>query len=88
MGVTVEELRTFYQRFFAQREGEWLVRQDEALREAVTGFLARFGLDRAVGMERWLLQVLVEQLNGYDVMVMSAEDFRHVGGPILLGGGH
>lgn len=84
MGVKIEELKAFYRRHFIPREGEWLLREDESLQTAVKGFVEKFGLSTVPGFDRWLIQTMVEQLNGYDIENMAEEEFRHVGGPVLL----
>ncbi len=85
MGVRVDELKEFYRRFFVPREGEWLLNgSDPALLSAVEGFATRFGFGTVPFFGRWLTQVMVEQLNGYDIGGMDDEEFKHLGGPVLL----
>jgi hypothetical protein len=89
MGVTVEELKLFYKRFFQQREGEWLLKgeEDPTLTPLLKGFAEKFGLSLVPRFDSWLRQVLVEHLNGYDIETMQLEDFKHVGGPLILSQG-
>jgi hypothetical protein len=47
-------------------------------------FVEKFGLSKIPDFDRYLYQVLLEQMNGYEVDSMSEDDFRHIGGPILL----
>lgn len=85
LGVRVDELKFFYQRFFMARDGEWLLKgEDPELLKNVREFTERFGFSLVPRFDRWLLQVMVEQLNGYDIMNMDEEEFKHVGGPVLL----
>lgn len=89
MGVTVEELKLFYKKFFQQREGEWLLKgeEDPTLAPLLKGFAEKFGLSLVPRFDSWLRQVLVEHLNGYDIETMQLEDFKHVGGPLILSQG-
>lgn len=85
MGVTLEELRAFYGKYFAKHDGEYLLKGESAeLAQGLAGFTEQFGLARIPQFPRYLYQIIVEQMNGYEIDEMSAEDFRHIGGPILL----
>ena len=86
MGVSLSELKAFYQRFFQKRGNEWLLKgeEDATLAPALEDFAKRFGLSEIPGFTSWLKQVMVEQMNGYEIDTMSDEDFRHVGGPLLF----
>jgi hypothetical protein len=86
MGVTVKELVEFYHQFFTKKDKEYLIKgeEDPVLRQKVGEFLEKFGLSEVERFDRYLYQVMVEQLNGYEVDDMEAEDFKHIGGPILL----
>lgn len=86
MGVTVSELRSFYHSFFRKNGEEYLIKgeEDPILRRKVSEFIAKFGLETIPRFEKYLYQIMLEQLNGYEIDNMTEEDFKHVGGPILL----
>lgn len=86
MGVTISELKTFYHQFFKKNDQEYLIKgeEDPILREKTAFFIKKFGLEQIVRFDRYLYQIMLEQLNGYEVDGMTEEDFRHIGGPILL----
>lgn len=86
MGVTISELKSFYQKFFKKNGQEYLIKgeEDPILREESTHFIEKFGLEKIPRFDKYLYQILLEQLNGYEIDDMSPEDFKHVGGPILL----
>lgn len=86
MGVTIAELKNFYHLFFLKKESEYLIKgeEDPILREKVAFFIKQFGLTQIPYFERYMYQIMLEQLNGYEVDNMTEEDFQHVGGPILL----
>lgn len=86
MGVTISELKSFYHQFFTKNEEEYLIKgeEDPVLREQTFQFIKKFGLERIERFDKYLYQVMLEQLNGYEVDGMSEEDFKHIGGPILL----
>lgn len=86
MGVTISELKTFYHSFFKKQGEEYLIKgeEDSSLREISKKFLEKFGLHQIPGFEKYLYQILVEQLNGYEIDNLEEEEFRHIGGPILL----
>ena len=86
MGVSLEELKGFYQRFFQKHGKEWLLKGEEepTLHPLLNEFVAKFGLSVVPGFTVWLRQVMVEQMNSYEIDTMSDEDFRHVGGPLIF----
>jgi hypothetical protein len=86
MGVTIQELKDFYHQFFVKKGEEYLIKgeEDPILRERTKLFIEKFGLQDVPKFDRYLYQVMLEQLNGYEVDNMEKEDFQHIGGPILL----
>ena len=86
MGVTISELKTFYHTFFKKQGEEYLIKgeEDPALREKSAKFLEKFGLHVIPGFDKYLHQILVEQLNGYEIDNLEEEEYKHIGGPILL----
>lgn len=86
MGVTIAELKNFYGLFFKKQEEEYLIKgeEDPILREKTQLFMNKFGLDTIPRFDKYLYQILLEQLNGYEIDGMEEEEFKHIGGPILL----
>lgn len=86
MGLKIEELKMFYQKFFFKEGEEYLLKpfEDKFLHDALTQFSAQFGLAGVPRFENYLYQIIVEQLNGYEMDALSEEDFKHIGGPIIL----
>ena len=86
MGVTISELKNFYHLFFTKINDEYLIKgeEDPIFREKIFHFIKKFGLELIPQFDKYLYQVMIEQLNGYEVDNMTEEDFKHVGGPILL----
>jgi Family of unknown function (DUF6178) len=86
MGVTVSELKKFYGTHFVKQGEEYLIKgsNDQALAQKIEGFVEKFGLNLVPHFSTFLHQIMVEQLNGYEVDGMTEEDFKHIGGPILL----
>ena len=86
MGVTISELKSFYHQFFLKNGEEYLIKgeEDPILREQTHNFMKKFGLETIPRFDKYLYQIMLEQLNGYEVDGMTEEDFKHIGGPILL----
>lgn len=86
MGVSVDELRAFYKMFFFKRGEEYFIKsfEDKEIAHTFSAFSNEFGLSTVKRFENYLYQILVEQLNGYELDNLSTEDFKHIGGPILL----
>jgi hypothetical protein len=86
MGVTISELKAFYHQFFSKNGEEYLIKgeEDPILRDKTTLFIEKFGLQKVPRFDKYLYQIMLEQLNGYEIDSMTEEDFKHIGGPILL----
>lgn len=86
MGVTLQELKDFYHQFFNKNGEEYLIKGEESpiLREKLSLFVEKFGFSQIPSFDKYLYQILLEQMNGYEIDSMESEEFRHVGGPILL----
>jgi hypothetical protein len=86
MGVTVSELKNFYHLFFTKKNEEYLIKgeEDPILREKTHFFMKKFGLELIPRFDKYLYQIMLEQLNGYEIDGMEEEEFKHIGGPILL----
>lgn len=85
MGVTLPELKAFYGKYFIKNGAEFLLRGENGdLQEGLRKFTDQFGMSKIPQFPDYLFQVIVEQMNGYEIDDMDPEDFRHIGGPILL----
>lgn len=86
MGVTISELQSFYHQFFKLNGEEYLIKgeEDPILREKTLDFIKKFGLIEIPDFNKYLYQIMVEQLNGYSIDSMESDEFKHIGGPILL----
>ena len=74
MGITVDELKTFCQKYFSREQYH------------CESFFQRFAMDKVSGIENYLKQLLEHHLAGQDFSSLPDSDFAHVGGPILLKG--
>jgi hypothetical protein len=86
MGVTISELKNFYKLFFKKQNEEYLIKgeEDPILREKTEAFMNKFGLNVIPRFDKYLYQIMLEQLNGYEIDNLEEEEFKHIGGPILL----
>lgn len=86
MGVTISEIKNFYHLFFTKKNEEYLIKgeEDPILREKTLLFIKKFGLEMIPRFDKYLYQIMLEQLNSYEIDNMEEEEFKHIGGPILL----
>lgn len=86
MGVTLTELKKFYHAFFRKNGEEYLIKgeEDPVLKQKLMAFVEKFGFSQIPNFERYLNQILLEQMNGYEIDSMDDEEFQHIGGPIIL----
>ncbi|OUR97147.1 hypothetical protein A9Q84_12535 [Halobacteriovorax marinus] len=75
IGVTVAELRTF---------SKDILCNELSLDKKVKTFISEFGLNEVTGTESYIQEVLKFHLSGYDLEELETEEFRHVGGPLIL----
>lgn len=86
MGITINELKSFFASFFEKREDEYILKplDDAKIQEQLNSFLSHFGMNGIKKMDEYLHGILSEHLSGYEFDTLSDEEFRHIGGPILL----
>ena len=77
VGITSSELIDFYQKVNSNTH-------------LIKDFIHKFGMDSITGIENYLLKLISEHLDGYNFYEIQPEDFKHIGGPIILniGGGN
>lgn len=82
MGMTIPEFRSFVSQVMNPQSGE--VFELSKLATSIREFKKHFKISDVEGLERYLHTILKLQLEGYDYQNLKIEDFKHVGGPILL----
>ena len=60
------------------------IRQSEEIETTIKGFIKAFGLDKIDGFQSLFMFYLKQELEDADVSELSDEEFKHVGGPIIL----
>lgn len=81
MGLTVDEFKSFCSLVLTS-EGE--IRLDSETEAQFDEFITNFGFSEIQDFKTYLLKVIQDQLSGYDVTTLTMDDFKHVGGPIIL----
>lgn len=81
MGITVSEFKEVITDIIST-EGKLAV--SDSFKEAINTFLCKFGLDGVDGVYELTIEILKEQLEGYDYLGLDNSEFKHVGGPMLL----
>lgn len=90
MGITLAELKAFTSKFFVyvksegERKTELAALEKSGLKAELAQFCQKYGLAEVALVEKYMAQLLASHLEGYDFESMEGEDFKHVGGPILL----
>lgn len=82
LGLTVDEYKTFSQSIVSSSEGKFILTPE--LFKKIQNFSLSFGLNQVFDFNTYLQDLLKSQLEGYELDGMSDEDFKHVGGPIIL----
>lgn len=82
LGLTVDEYRAFSQGIISPSEGKFILTPE--LFKKIQNFTETYGLNQVFDFNNYLQDLLKSQLEGYDLDGMSDEDYKHVGGPIIL----
>lgn len=83
MGLTLPEFKAFLHSLVGQ-EGKCLDYHDKNLLTSLSHFKQQFGFASLSSFENYLYTILKQQLEGYDLHQLKEEDFKHVGGAIIL----
>jgi hypothetical protein len=81
MGLSLDEFRLFVSSIMSS---QGVVIKTPELLSRIADFQKNFGLDNISGLNDYMIELLKEHLEGYDFEKMKFDDFKHVGGPILL----
>jgi hypothetical protein len=82
LGLTVDEYRAFSQGIISPSEQKFILTPE--LFKKIQKFTESYGLDSVFDFNNYLQDLLKSQLEGYELDGMAEEDFKHVGGPIIL----
>jgi hypothetical protein len=86
LGLSIQEFKLFISEHFIFVDGEHSLKMktDSAISNYLDVFLAKYGLTEIEFMGEYIYGILYENLSGYDYNSLTDEEFKHVGGPILL----
>ncbi|MBD65470.1 MAG: hypothetical protein CME62_09705 [Halobacteriovoraceae bacterium] len=86
MGVTIVELKQFFDTYFEKKDQEYVLAPmtSKPIQDQIQHFMGQFGFDSLPNMHTYLYGILSEHLSGYEFDTLDDEDFKHIGGPILL----
>lgn len=82
LGLTVDEYKTFSQGIVSPSEGKFILTPE--LFKKIQKFTETYGLNQVFDFNNYLQDLLKSQLEGYDLDHMEEEDYKHIGGPIIL----
>lgn len=81
LGLTVDEFKNFTKKIITS-DGKFVLTPE--VYKKIQGFALKFGLDTVFDFNNYIQDLLKSQLEGYEYDVMELEDFKHIGGPIIL----
>jgi hypothetical protein len=82
IGLTIPEFKIFLEQKFTVHNDEHILNGIDAF--DISGFASKYGFKEVNNFSEYLYGIMMEHLNGYDFNSLAEEDFKHVGGPILL----
>lgn len=81
LGLTVDEFKNFARKIVSS-EGKYVLTPE--LYKKIQNFSETFGLNQVFDFNNYIQDLLKSQLEGYEYDTMDIEDFKHIGGPIIL----
>ncbi len=81
LGLTIEEYKIFASSV-VDAEGE--IKSDEDFIYLINNFIESFGLSNVSDIQKYFVGLLVDHMGGYQFENLEKEDFKHVGGPVIL----
>ena len=81
MGLTIDEFKSFALKIVGT-EGKFVLTPE--LYQKIQNFVVTFGLSNVSNIHNYLQILLTSALEGYEYEFMSDDDFKHIGGPIIL----
>lgn len=81
LGLTIDEFKNFATKIVSS-EGKFVLTPE--LYKKIQNFAETFGLNLVFDFNIYLQDLLKSQLEGYDFTTMDDEDYKHIGGPIIL----
>ena len=81
LGLTIDEFKNFATKIISS-EGKFILTPE--LYKKIQNFSEAFGLNQVFNFNNYVQDLLKLSLEGYEYDTMQMEDFKHVGGPIIL----
>ena len=82
LGLTIDEYKVFSQGIISSDEGKFILTPE--LFKKIQKFSETYGLNQVFDFNNYLQDLLKSQMEGYDLAHMDEEDYKHIGGPIIL----
>ena len=81
MGITLDEYKIFVKSLL---DDNLKIKQSDELNESIDGFISAFGLSKIKDFQTLFMFYLKQELEDADLSDLADEEFKHVGGPIIL----
>jgi uncharacterized protein YnzC (UPF0291/DUF896 family) len=81
MGLTIDEFKSFAIKVVGT-QGKFVLTPE--LYQKIQNFIITFGLSKVSNIHNYLQTLLTNSLEGYEYEFMADDDFKHIGGPIIL----
>jgi hypothetical protein len=81
LGLTVDEFKNFASKIVTS-DGKFVLSPE--IYKKIQNFAETFGLNTVFDFNNYIQDLLKSNLEGYEFETMALEDFKHIGGPIIL----
>jgi hypothetical protein len=86
LGLSVDEYKKFMLNICFKNHDEYILKSqnDKIIMEGIDGFCKQFGFNSVENIHKYIYSIMLENLSGYELDKLNLEDYKHVGGPIIL----
>ena len=81
LGLTIDEFKNFARKIVTS-DGKFILTPE--MYKKIQNFAEAFGLNTVFDFNNYIQDLLKAQLESYEFDTMEQEDFKHIGGPIIL----
>jgi hypothetical protein len=80
LGLTLDEFKLAMKKISSKNK----VKDLEGLKIVISVYLEKYNMKNISGIENYFHQLLVDNFEGYDYQNLSNEDYKHIGGALIL----
>lgn len=84
IGLSFTELKKWAHDYLDKKNENYALNKNSKIGDEILKFKKQFGFEKLAFFENYLLELTDFHLSGYDYDALKFEDYKHIGGPIIL----